>query len=438
MVGKKIIYVKRFASDDNLRGDCYTLTIVNQNIKKDYVWNLVGVFAQNAISPLLLIVVTRLNGIDDSGVFSFAFSIAIVFWAVGVWGGRTFQVSDVKKEFLPRSYVVLRVLLSIVMLLFAIIFSIINKYDFEKSSIIITLVLFKATECIADALYGIMQIHGKLYISGRSLLYKSLAGLIIFVIIDFASQDLILACVGLLMVNIFIVLVYDLRIVSGLENIKIHTREVKDIFSSSINIAIRTSPVFIVLFLSLFMLNIPRYFIDKFEEAQIGHFGILAMPITLVGIFMMFILQPNIVGLSELYITNKIKEFKQIVMKIMKVIASIGMITILVAYLLGAPVLGFIFGIDFSSYVTILTILVAGGVINAFVSIYINLLVIMRHFKSQFYILLATNGLLVVAAFLCVKNYGLLGGVWVFLIVNFTQLCLLHIVYTRLLAIKRA
>jgi len=40
-----------------------------QNIKKDYLWNSLGSLLQSAISPVLLIIITRLNGIDDSGLF---------------------------------------------------------------------------------------------------------------------------------------------------------------------------------------------------------------------------------------------------------------------------------------------------------------------------------------------------------------------------------
>jgi hypothetical protein len=67
--------------------------------KKDYIWNSIGSFLQSAISPILLIVITRLNGVGDSGLFSFAMSLSVVFWAISLWGGRTYQVSDVKKEF---------------------------------------------------------------------------------------------------------------------------------------------------------------------------------------------------------------------------------------------------------------------------------------------------------------------------------------------------
>ena len=69
---------------------------MTKSVRKDYFWNTLGALLQSALSPLLLIVVTRVNGIDDSGIFSFAFSVAIIFWALGMWGGRTYQVSDTK------------------------------------------------------------------------------------------------------------------------------------------------------------------------------------------------------------------------------------------------------------------------------------------------------------------------------------------------------
>src|ERR671933_3019483 len=107
------------------------------SLKRDYIWNTTGVLAQNAISPFLLIAVTRVNGIYDSGLFSFAFSVAIIFWVLGMWGGRTYQVSDVTREFSHRSYIMVRLLLAVFIIVAAIAFVWFNRYDADKSSIIL-------------------------------------------------------------------------------------------------------------------------------------------------------------------------------------------------------------------------------------------------------------------------------------------------------------
>ncbi|HVC36228.1 MAG TPA: hypothetical protein VNE40_02175 [Candidatus Dormibacteraeota bacterium] len=402
---------------------------MHNNIKKDYLWNTIGVFAQNAISPLLLIVITRINGIYDSGVFSFAFSVAIIFWAVGMWGGRTHQASDVKHEFSHRSYIMVRLVLGILIFLGAITFDLINRYNVTKSSIIVALVLFKAVESIADSLYGILQVHGYLFSVGKSLLYKAVSGFSLFMFIDIYKKNILLGSLGIVLVNIGFVLLYDLRIAKRLENIHIKVSQINYYTRNAGIIMKRCAPIFAVLFLAMFSLNIPRYFIDLYHGEQIGYFGIIAMPITLIVLLMSFVLQPNVVSLSRLYKKGKYIEFHKIVKRIAYIVTFIGAIILVTTFILGVPVLKFVFGINFSGYKLALIIMVAGGVVNALVALFINILIIMRQLKDQFYILLVTNVVLGILSATLVRKYGLLGGVSLFATINILQISLLSVVY---------
>ena len=409
---------------------------MESNIKKDYTWNTIGVFTQNAISPLLLIVVTRINGIFDSGLFSFAFSVAIIFWVIGMWGGRTYQVSDVKREFSHHSYVMVRVLLAFVMVIGALIFVGVNHYDTAKSSIVIVLVLFKVLESIADAVYGVMQVHDRLYVTGKSLTYKALGGFGVFAAIDFATHSVLLGSLGIVLVNIILIIFYDIRVVRKLAIVAIIPRHLNQIVKSAVRIMMRTWPVFVVVFLSMFSLNTPRYFIDMYHPEEVGYFGILAMPITLIALTMAFILQPKVVHLSKLYEKREYNVFNQTVNKIMLVTVGIGVVVLLVAYVIGVPVLELVFGIDFSQYQLPLMIIVTGGIINATVSVFINIFTIIRSFKYQFYILLFTNILLVLVSAGFIKKYGLEGGVTLFTSINFIQMMLL--IFTYKMTLSRA
>ena len=404
------------------------------SIKRDYIWNTIGVLAQNAISPLLLIAVTRINGIYDSGLFSFAFSVAIIFWVLGMWGGRTYQVSDVTREFSHRSYVMVRLLLAVCMVVGAIIFVWANGYDADKSSIIMALVLFKAMESIADAIHGVLQVHERLYIVGKSLIYKAISGFVLFIIIDVITHNILLSCLGIVFANVIVTLLYDVRIAGKVSTESILPQYLRKTAKSAVNIMTRTWPVFIVIFLSMFSLNIPRYFIDLYHQEQIGYFGILAMPITLIGLVMTFILQPKVVQLSKQYEEKKYGLFNQTINKLIAITIGIGFIIMLGAYILGVPVLGVVFGIDFSQYQTVLMIIVAGAIINAIVSIFINIFIIIRAFKHQFYTLLVTNIFLVLLSAMFVKQYGLLGGVTLFTAINLMQGISLFIGYKYTLA----
>lgn len=365
----------------------------------------------------------------DSGLFSYAFSLAVIFWAIGMWGGRTFQVSDVKQEFSSQNYVSMRVFLAVFIVIAAVLFSLLNGYDAQKVGVIAVLVAMKGIESVADSLYGIMQTNHKLYKSGQSLLGKATLGFVTFVGIDLYTHNLLLACLGLVAVNVLGVLVYDVVVANGLTSIKMGHARVVSHMQSSWNVMWRTAPVFGVLFLSMFTLNIPRYFIDRYHESQVGYFGIMAMPITLIALVMSFVLQPNIVHMSQLFAQKQYDKFNHLVRKLGLITLVIGLGVLVATFVLGVPVLNIVFGLDFDTYKTSLIVIVLGGVVNALVSVGINVLIIMRKFKAQFYSLFISNLLLAVVAGPIISRTGLFAAVSLFAICNVLQLIVLVSAY---------
>ena len=395
--------------------------------KKDYIWNSIGSFLQSAISPILLIVITRLNGVGDSGLFSFAMSLSVVFWAISLWGGRTYQVSDVKKEFSSGDYIVVRFISSLIVAVFSISFCILSGYDLIKTELIMVLVSFKILESIADSMYGVLQIHNKLYIVGISLTMKSVFGFMLFTLVDILTKNIVYGALSIFIVNIAVVIFYDIPWMKHVESVGLTK---KNIMQAG-KIMKKTAEVFVVVFLTMFSLNIPRYFLDKYHYDQIGYFGIMAMPITLLTLFISFVLQPNVVNLSELLKEKKIKEFTKIVSKIDFITFTLGILFVVSSYLIGVWALNTVFGIDINNFRIDLTIMVIGAVANAFVSIYVNLLIILRRFKGQFYTLLVTNILAVILSIYLIDRLAMLGSVLVFMIISFLQAIILLFIYKR-------
>ena len=395
--------------------------------KKDYIWNSIGSFLQSAISPILLIVITRLNGVGDSGLFSFAMSLSVVFWAISLWGGRTYQVSDVKKEFSNGDYIVVRFISSLIVAVFSISFCILSGYDLIKTELIMVLVSFKILESIADSMYGVLQIHNKLYIVGISLTMKSVFGFMIFAIVDILTKNIVYGALSIFIVNIAVVIFYDIPWMKHVESVDLTKKNIMQ----AVKIMKKTAEVFVIVFLTMFSLNIPRYFLDKYHYDQIGYFGIMAMPITLLTLFISFVLQPNVVNLSELLKKKKIKEFTKIVSKIDFITFTLGILFVVSSYLIGVWALNTVFGIDINNFRIDLTIMVIGAVANAFVSIYVNLLIILRRFKGQFYTLLVTNILAVILSIYLIDRLAMLGSVLVFMTISFLQAIILLFIYKR-------
>ena len=408
----------------------------NQNLKKDYFWNTLGVLLQNAISPLLILVVTRVNGIEAVGVFSFAFAVSLMLWTLSMWGGRTYQVSDVNNKFSAEAYVMTRVLLAGVVLIITGLFCYLSGYDFLKTSLIFALVIFKIIESLSDVFYGIIQKHDKLHKTGKSLTVKALLGITAFLVIDLITKNIVWSIIGVVIVNLVVFLAYDIRQAYKLQNLNITVSKLKDISKEALRILQECSGVFIIFFLSMFSLNIPRYFIDIHSTSEVGYFGIIAMPITLIVLVVSFILQPNIVKVSKLYEEKKYSRFKKMTTRLLGVSSLIGVSILFLTMLFGAEILKLIFGIDFSQHKTELNIIVLGGVASALVTVYLNIFVVLRKIKLPVVVLLITNLLLIPSSFYAVKEAGMLGGVIAFALTNGVQLLIIGLYFKTLMSRK--
>ena len=106
--------------------------LISTNLHRNFVWNMVGSTASALISLFLMMAVTRLNGIDDAGIFSFAFSTAMIFYTIGIYSGRTFQVTDKNQKTTDSDYFYLKFLTCFAMLVVGIVFCLIRGYSGEK------------------------------------------------------------------------------------------------------------------------------------------------------------------------------------------------------------------------------------------------------------------------------------------------------------------
>lgn len=402
---------------------------MEQQLKKDYFWNALGTLLQSAISPMLLVVVTRINGITDSGILSFAISISVIFWAIGVWGGRTYQASDTKAEYKQGSYVALRFITSVLIIFGAIVFCTANGYVGEKLLVIMTMVTVKALESIADALFGVMQVNNLLYKSGVSLTIKAVLGSVGFILVDYITGSLFLASLCIVLANLIVMIFYDIVLVRQIKRRAISRKEIHLYFNQALKIMKQCMPIFGVMFMTMFALNIPRYYLDVFHSSELGYFGIMAMPITLLAIVVVSIMQPNILQLSRLYRKNNKKNFRHLVARISLLTLLIGVVGWVLAASIGIWILNTVFGIEFNNYHNELMVMMTGAVLNSIVIVFVNILVVMRHFKYQFYTMLLTNVVLVPIAYCAVSKYSMIGATISFSLISLIQAVAIIVIY---------
>ena len=114
---------------------------MNNNIKKNFIWNTIGSFTNAMTSLVFLIIVTRINGVDDAGIFTFAFSTACLLYILGLYSGRTYQVTENNEKIFDSDYINTRLFTSSLMIILVIIFSVIKGYSLFKIIVMVLLVI---------------------------------------------------------------------------------------------------------------------------------------------------------------------------------------------------------------------------------------------------------------------------------------------------------
>lgn len=374
--------------------------------KKNIIWNILGATFNSFNSLFFTIIVTRLNGLNDAGIFTYCFATACVLYNIAVYEGRAFQVTDITGKNTDMDYIYHRIMTCIIMILVSAGFVFIKGYDTYKIAIFLLLCVFRVVEAFAEVIYGIIQKNENLYQVGISLFTKAILGILCFAIIDVLTKNLVLAILGLILVNIIGILFYDIK------NVR-QTKITKSKFTWKANNQIFKAGffTFILTFLSVYLINASRYAIDDLLANDIQTiYGIIIMPATFMGLMGQYIIQPVLTKLS-LYIKEKqYLPLKQIIRKLLIILVAIGIFVFVVAYFLEAPVLGLIYGLDLKPYFISMMIIIFGSFFYATSTILSTILIAMRTTFTQ----AITYGIIsVIISFLSyfmVEKYQIMGA----------------------------
>jgi O-antigen/teichoic acid export membrane protein len=408
-----------------------------QNLKKDYVFNTIGGTFNSFLSLFLLIIVTRLNGIEESGLFSFAFGMSLTFFTIALLGGRTYQVSDINGQHKTEEYILLKLIATTICFLLALVFIIANQYDFVKGFLLLLLVTYKALDAIGDTYYGILQKGHKLYIVGKSQLYKSVAALITFLVADVLTHNLLLSTSAMLLSNLLILFSYDLVQAKQVEVVHFRTlitgstpfRTVHQLLKDSKVLIVASLATFYFSFSQSLLTNLPRYFIEHICPQEQGVYGIIIVPGTLIVLLMWFVLGPETVRISNFYAQSDWVSLHRIVRRIVAVTLAVGICSLGLTKLLAGVVFSAVYHFDLNANTDQIVLVVAAGILFALAMVYAQVLLIGREFKWQIIGYTLVLGVQLGLTFALTANSGLWGALWAYFFTNFGLVTLFYCGY---------
>lgn len=373
--------------------------------RRNFIWNIIGTTCWSFTSLFFLMIATRLNGVNDAGIFSFAFSAACVFYVIGVYSGRTFQITDTTKDISDSDYFHARFWSCAAMLIFTLFFCLFRGYDAYKFAVIILLTLYKALEAISESTYAVIQKQNHLNQVGKSLFLKAFFSLIFFFIIDALTHNLVLACAVLVLASSAIILFYD---IPRLRQAHFHLD--KPNLGKVWYLTRKGFFVFGFSFLGIYLVNAPKYAIDSVSTNEIQTiYGIIAMPATVLALFVQYVIQPFLMTLKT-NLRQNFSRFVRLTIYLTLSVFAFGLFCLLAAWLLGIPVLEFLYNVPLADHLLPLLIIIIGGTLYAMSLVISTSLTTMRDTASQLVVFFLVALFAFLTARLFVAAQGITGA----------------------------
>ena len=382
-----------------------------ENIERDsYIWNMAGSMLMAFQSVIMLMILTRTLGLVEAGGFTIAYANAKLFLTIGKYGMRYFQVSDVKNQFTFAEYRLSRVVTSAAMIAVSIAYTLYaavsNGYTAEKTQVILWMCLFKVVDVIEDVYHGLYQRKNRLDVASKILTLRMILTIIVFGLGLVILRDLLLS---LIIATILTTLLFILSIRWTYSGIQIGNERVE---KRNILLLLKVCfPLFAGSFLSFYIGNAPKYAIDaRLTDELQACYGFIAMPVFVIGLLNNFIFNPMLFHISVLWNEKKVKAFVLKTIFQTGVVVLITIVCIVGAWLIGIPVLSWLYNTDLAPYKAELLILLLGGGFLGLSGLLNAVITVIRYQKS----LMWGYAIMAVLAYIfsdrIVKQYEMMGA----------------------------
>ena len=352
-------------------------TIALSNFKNNFLWNAIGAGFNAGNSVLFLIIVTRVLGIHDAGYFSLAFTTSVLLANIGLYNMRSYQITDIQHEYLDFEYLSSRTVTSIIMLIAFLLYAMTKYQNKTMFYTIILLGLWRIPEVFADAMHGTLQMNDRLDLAGKSIFLKALSCLVIFAAVIYFMKDVILASIAILMVNMIVFGIYDIKNYKKCgNNFKIR------INYKVLGLLVTCLPLLFIALLYSYLLNAPKYFIDHFSSPENqAIFAIIITPSSIIWLLFNLVFSPLLPSLSVLYHEKDKRKFYKRLRWMLLIIVIVSVLFLFFMDLIGIRILEIIYRTPLAAYRLHFMIAGAGTGLLSIASVFSYMVIIQR--KNQ-------------------------------------------------------
>lgn len=309
----------------------------NDNLKfNDIFWNTLGTITYSMVSLLISVVIIKMCGSIEGGIFSFGFStLAHLVFIISFFGIRPMHIVDIKYRFSFNDYKNFGIKTFFVSIILGSIYILymlnIGAYNNTKTLLLFILIIHGALDGFADYFECEFQRVNKLYMSGQSIFFRILGYTITLITMLLITNNLLFSEICAIVVEI--VFFYFFNIIRGKKVFKNAKQDEK--ISKGKILFIDALPLFLITFLDMLIFSSAKMSIDaNLGDVYSGFFSMVFMPTNGIYLVMTLIMKPLLTPLSNAYYNDK-KEYQNILFHTILISIFISIFFMLIAVFLG-------------------------------------------------------------------------------------------------------
>lgn len=351
---------------------------LGKQITINSIGNVAIMFAQWLISVLLV----RMGGFADAGVFSLAMTIANIFGAIADCGVRSYQVSDAGNQFAQGHYLCTRLCtITISFLVCCLYFLADRSYSLYNRQAILLYLIYINANMLGDVMYGSLQLNGRLYLNGYSSMIKGGCCLAAFLSSYAVWNSLLISLLLMAVVDIGVIVLYDIKNYMLLE--QQHRGLDRIDFHLASRIIMVCIPLMLNSLLTYVITAVPRRAIQKsLGEVFLGYYSSLFTPTVVITTLMPAIVLGVMPSIAKSWADRNRKPFIRRVLGCFSAIIGFTLLAMLGALVAGRLVIKLLFGSEIMPYFGLLYIAIIVSGMSALKSCCDCVLVCMRNTKT--------------------------------------------------------
>ena len=379
-------------------------------------WLVGGNFIFAFSQWVILIFFARMTNQENLGQYALALAIVTPIFAVGNLQLRPLYILDVNSEqkYTYTHFYYLRLICSFIALACCLVLGLF----FNVSILVLLLVgLLKFFESYSDIIYAYYNAHDQTQLISKSLFLKGTFS-VLAVAVGLYLFDFYTTLILFLMVYLVVWLCID----------NLYIQKTQEIKKMSLDLEIMKSaiPMGISLGIVTLQSNIPRLFLDQYASIEaVGIFTVLSYFIIVGSIFINSICQYLSPRLTHAWNHNR-AYFKKLLFMALLVAGGLGLIAIFLSYFMGEFVLNLVYGAEYVAYTDAFVLTMVAGFILYLATVLGYTLTAIGFIKQQVYLFSIVLIFSVLVSYLCIPEYGIVGGIYT-LMVSYLVQCVLSL-----------